>query len=85
LLREPKKHLIETIVDDIGHAMAVQIMHETKQVLHKGGMRRVDGNGLRKPGGSRTYTLLVVGCYYIWAVVAVKLGSSSTQWHLQPN
>mmetsp|Transcript_46701 Transcript_46701/g.75119 ORF Transcript_46701/g.75119 Transcript_46701/m.75119 type:complete len:120 (-) Transcript_46701:118-477(-) len=31
--------------------MAVQIMHETKQVLHKGGMRRVDGNGLRKPGG----------------------------------
>jgi len=51
LLREPKKHLIEIIVDDIGHAMAVQIMHETKQVLHKGGMRRVDGNGLRKPGG----------------------------------
>mmetsp|Transcript_11337 Transcript_11337/g.15709 ORF Transcript_11337/g.15709 Transcript_11337/m.15709 type:complete len:107 (+) Transcript_11337:799-1119(+) len=31
--------------------MAVQIMHETKKVLHKGGMRRVDGNGLRKPGG----------------------------------
>mmetsp|Transcript_17790 Transcript_17790/g.31862 ORF Transcript_17790/g.31862 Transcript_17790/m.31862 type:complete len:258 (-) Transcript_17790:51-824(-) len=51
ILREPKQHLIEAVVKDVGHALAVQVMSETKKVLAKGGMKRVDGKGYRKPGG----------------------------------
>mmetsp|Transcript_4087 Transcript_4087/g.5876 ORF Transcript_4087/g.5876 Transcript_4087/m.5876 type:complete len:246 (-) Transcript_4087:179-916(-) len=51
LLQEPKKHMIDEIVKDIGNAMAIQVMEETKEVLMSGGMKRADGKGYRKPGG----------------------------------
>ncbi|MBN3318390.1 PHAX protein, partial [Atractosteus spatula] len=50
-LREPKKDLIERVVNIIGKKKAIELLAETAEVEQNGGIFTIDGSRRRTPGG----------------------------------